>query len=62
MKAGETVAVETYRVIEGKRPGMHYDPVLSGGNGSKVEFTVGKSGMFTRNFVQEGGQLLAEIK
>jgi hypothetical protein len=61
VKAGESVAVESYRTIEGRRAGMHYDQA-SGSPGGKVEFTVGKSGMFTRNFVQEGGQLWAEIR
>lgn len=62
VKVGEPVNVESYRIIQGQRSGMQYDPVTSGGIGGKIEFVPSKSGQFTRNFVQEGGQLFAEIR
>ena len=62
VQGGETVSVETYRVIGARRPGMQYFPIESGGVGSAIQFSPGASGMFTRNFVQEGNQLWAEVK
>ena len=61
VKKGETITVETYRTLSARRSGMHYDQASSGAPGGPIEFVVGKSGNFTRNFVQEGGQLWAEI-
>lgn len=62
VKAGVPVNVESYRIIQAQRAGMQYDPVTGGGIGGKLEFTPSRSGQFTRNFIQEGGQLFAEIK
>lgn len=62
VKAGQLVSAETYRVIESIRPGMVTAPITSGQVGGLVEFTSPVNGMFTRNLVQQGGQLVAEIK
>jgi hypothetical protein len=62
VKAGVLVSAETYRVIESLRSGMVTAPITSGQVGGLVEFTSPVDGMFTRNLVQQGGQLVAEIK
>ena len=62
VKAGQLVSAETYRVIESVRPGMKTAPISSGQIGGLIEFTSPVDGMFTRNLVQQGGQLVAEIK
>ena len=62
VQAGQLVSAETYRVIESIRPGMQTAPITSGQLGGLVEFTSPVTGMFTRNLVQQDGQLVAEIK
>jgi len=62
VKAGELVSAGTYRQIAERRPGMTYVQVSSGNLGSVVEFTPTISGKFTRNVVQEGQTLWAEIR
>lgn len=60
VKSGELVAAQSYRIISGRRAGMNY--VAADGNiGGEVSFTPSGSGKFTRNVVQEGGRLWAEI-
>lgn len=60
--ASELVSAGTYRQIAERRPGMTYVQVTSGNLGSVIEFTPTKSGKFTRNVVQEGQALWAEIR
>ncbi|MFH1303777.1 MAG: hypothetical protein ABIK07_22190 [Planctomycetota bacterium] len=62
VKAGQLVSAESYRVIESIRPGMVTAPITSGQIGGLVEFTSPVDGVFTRNLVQQNGQLVAEIK
>jgi hypothetical protein len=62
VKAGEFVSAATYRVIEGKRPGLKYALVQEGGMGGTVKFTPNVTGNFTRNIAQEGGSLFAELE
>lgn len=62
VKSGELLSVQTYRLIGAKRPGMTYSPASKGSLGGEIEFTATKSGMFTRNFVQDENGLSAEIR
>jgi DNA-binding transcriptional regulator LsrR (DeoR family) len=61
VQGGQTVEAASYRVIEGRRPGMTY-VAASGSVGGPLTFTPEQNGTFTRNVLQEGGQLWAEIK
>lgn len=61
VKANEKVSAETYRIIQARRGGMSYAQVSEGSPPSVLAFTSPKNGTFTRNFVQEGGALWAEI-
>lgn len=61
VKAGDPVSAESYRLIQSPRANMTYDPITNGALGSLVGFTPSKSGKFTRNLVEQGGQLFAEI-
>lgn len=56
------MSAQSYRVIDQRRSGMQYQPVSGGALGSEISFTSSTGGLFTRNFLQEGGQLWAEIK
>jgi len=61
VKAGELVSAESYRVIESRRSGMSYVQA-EGQPGAMIKFTPDRDGYFTRNTVQEGGVLFAEVK
>lgn len=56
---GEAVSAQSYRIIADRRAGMDYTPAQQDGDGIKFSFPTG--GVFTRNFVQENGTLMAEI-
>jgi len=58
---GEPVTAESYRVIQARRSGMTYVQA-TGQPGGQIGFTPEKDGIFTRNTVQEGGILYAEVK
>ena len=58
--AGEQVSASTYRVIAARRSGLDYVPV-NGAIGGQLSFSSNVKGQFTRNVIQEGGQVLAEI-
>lgn len=58
---GEQVTAGSYRIISAQRPGMQYVPA-SGAAGAALTFASPSGGVFTRNVVNQGGQLLAEIK
>jgi len=60
VRGGELVSAETYRLLQSQRPGMSYVPA-EGSLGGVMQFTPSKTGHFTRNLVQAGGQLMAEI-
>lgn len=59
--ADEMVSPQSYRIIQDRRAGMQY-VAANGSVGGEITFASPVAGMFTRNFVQEGGQLQAEIK
>lgn len=58
--AGEQVTASTYRVIKSRRPGLQYVQA-TGTVGGDISFQSPAKGTFTRNVVQEGNQLWAEI-
>jgi len=60
VKGGELVSASTYRLIQDRRSAMDYVPA-DGSLGSTLNFTPSRSGKFTRNLVQDGQSLLAEI-
>jgi hypothetical protein len=55
------VRAASYRVLRQRRPGMQYVQVSKGAVGSEITFTSAAAGKFTRNVVQEGNQLWAEV-
>jgi hypothetical protein len=57
---GEPVSAQSYRVIAERRSGMEYTPA-EGSVGGELKFSAPNGGVFTRNVVQENGQLLVEI-
>jgi hypothetical protein len=61
VQGGQTAEAASYRVIAERRPGMSYVQA-TGQVGGPLTFTPESDGMFTRNVVEEGGQLWAEIK
>jgi len=58
--ANEAVTASSYRIIASKRPGMQYVQA-QGQVGGTLSFRSASAGTFTRNVVQEGGGLWAEI-
>lgn len=60
IRGGESVTAGTYRVISARRPGMTYVSA-DGQLGSELRFASPMAGKFTRNVVQEGGALWAEV-
>lgn len=57
--AGEPVSAQSYRIIQSRRSGMQYTAAQDTGSG--ISFSFPSGGVFTRNFVQENGVLMAEI-
>jgi hypothetical protein len=57
---GQNVSADSYRLIAAKRAGMTYAQV-SGTLGSTITFIAPKTGQFTRNLVQVGGAIFAEV-
>lgn len=65
VKKGETVDVANYRIIASRRAGMEYMPVVQGGVGLTLTIDLSglsRDGTFTRNVVEEGVALMAEVK
>lgn len=63
VNAGEAAQATSYRIIANRRSGMTYDAATgTPGPQSPISFTPSVSGLFTRNYVQEGNTLWAEIK
>jgi hypothetical protein len=60
IRGGESVSAGTYRVIKTRRQGMTYVSA-EGQVGSELKFASPMAGKFTRNVVQEGGALWAEV-
>lgn len=60
VRAGETVNATTYRRVAQRRPGFVYAPAQLVQN--RLLFKSPVNGIFTRNVVQLGNQLLAEIQ
>lgn len=60
IKAGEQVSASTYRVISARRSGLTYVPV-NGSVGGALSFSSSVQGQFTRNVINEGGQVFAEV-
>ncbi len=60
VNAGETVSASTYKITGQRRGGMIYAPAQRQGN--MISFKSPVRGIFTRNVVQQGNQLLAEIQ
>jgi len=60
IRGGESVTAGTYRVIKSRRSGMTYVSA-DGQLGSEIKFASPMAGKFTRNVVQEGGALWAEV-
>ena len=62
VKDGEIDSVANYRIIGARRPNMTYMPVTEGAPPGIIGFPCTKTGAFTRNILQEGGRLFAEVK
>lgn len=63
VNAGDPVSATSYRIISNRRSGMTYDAATGvPGPQSPISFTPSVNGLFTRNYVQEGNTLWAEIK
>lgn len=60
IRGGESVTAGTYRVIKSRRPGLTYVSA-EGQIGSDLKFASPMAGKFTRNVVQEGGAVWAEV-
>lgn len=60
VRAGETVNATTYRRVAQRRPGFVYAPAQLVQD--RLMFKSPVNGIFTRNVVQLGNQLLAEIQ
>lgn len=60
VNAGETVSASTYRLATQRRSGMIYVPAQRKGN--MLTFKSPVRGLFTRNVLRQGNQLLAEIQ
>lgn len=61
VKQGEQVRAASYRVTRSRRPGLSYVAVEKGNVGAEITFTSPANATFTRNVVQEGNQLWAEM-
>jgi hypothetical protein len=59
--ANEEVSADKYRLIAKRRTGMAYVEA-KGTLGGKLTFASPSAGLFTRNVVQEGSALWAEVK
>lgn len=59
----DSVKTQQYRILANKREGMTYVPV-TGAPGEQISFSTGidKKSVFTRNVVDSGGRLEAELK
>ncbi len=58
--ADQQVTASSYRVISARRSGMTYMPA-QGTLGGTLTFSPISGGEFTRNVINEGGQISAEI-
>ncbi len=61
VKTGEDDQVANYRLIAARRANMTYVPVTAGTPPGILTFPA-TTGLFTRNFLNENGILMAEIK